>query len=303
MAGILLTMVLTTPTTARSAAQNITQAHAVGKGGGTRIKSPSQAQSDQIQYHGGPIILGTSHLYYIWYGNWSGNSATSILTDFAKNVGSSPWFNINTTYSNSSGENVINAVTFGGAMTDNYTRGKSLSDADVLQVVTAQQPTDTNGIYVVLTSGDVDETSGFGTSYCGWHNHATINGRDIKYAFVGSPDRFSSACEAQTSSPNGNAAADAMVSVIAHEVSESVTDPDLNAWYDAAGEENADKCAWTFGSTYQASNGSLANVHLGRDFLFNRTGLMKVAAIARFNSFQRLYCILARLSAKQMHPI
>ena len=31
---------------------------------------------------------------------------------------------------------------------------------------------------------------------------------------------------------------------------ETATDPDLNAWYDRRGYENADKCAWTFGTTY-----------------------------------------------------
>ena len=46
-------------------------------------------------------------------------------------------------------------------------------------------------------------------------------------------------------------------SIIAHELEEAVTDPDLNAWYDQRGYENADKCAWTFGTTYTAANGSL----------------------------------------------
>ena len=112
---------------------------------------------------------------------------------------------------------------------------------------------------MVLTSGDVDETSGFGSYYCGWHNHASVNGVDIKYAFVGSPDRFANACEEQTNvSPNGSTTADAMASVIGHEVSEAVTDPDLDAWYDASGEENADKCAWNFGETFAEANGSNA---------------------------------------------
>jgi hypothetical protein len=39
---------------------------------------------------------------------------------------------------------------------------------------------------------------------------------------------------------------DAAVSVIAHELAEAASDPQLNAWYDANGEENADKCAWNF---------------------------------------------------------
>jgi hypothetical protein len=76
----------------------------------------------------------------------------------------------------------------------------------------------------------------------------------------------------QTSvSPNGLPGPDAMASVIAHELEEAATDPDLNAWYDRRGYENADKCAWTFGTTYTTANGSKANMKLGGlDFLIQR---------------------------------
>ncbi len=61
-----------------------------------------------------------------------------------------------------------------------------------------------------------------------------------------------------------------MASIIAHELEEAVTDPDLNAWYDHRGAENADKCAWTFGSTYTA-NGAYANMQLGsRNYLIQQ---------------------------------
>jgi hypothetical protein len=89
---------------------------------------------------------------------------------------------------------------------------------------------------------------------------------------VGDASANLSACAAQTAtSPNGNPAGDAMISVIAHELEEAVTDPDLNAWFDSRGYENADKCAWTFGSTYTVANGSIANMKLGGlDFLIQR---------------------------------
>jgi hypothetical protein len=59
-----------------------------------------------------------------------------------------------------------------------------------------------------------------------------------------------------------------MVNLIAHEFEETVTDPQLNAWYDSRGLENADKCAWNFGSTFTEPNGSVANMTLGtRDYL------------------------------------
>lgn len=34
-----------------------------------------------------------------------------------------------------------------------------------------------------------------------------------------------------------------------HELSEAVTDPQLNAWSDSRGYENSDNRAWTFGSS------------------------------------------------------
>jgi len=220
-----------------------------------------------IFYHGGPLMLGTTNAYYIWYGNWSGNSATTILTNLASSIGGSPYFNINTTYYDGSNSAVSNSVHYGGSVNDNYSHGTALTDAAVQSVVAGAisggLPKDTNAVYFVLTSSDVNETSGFCTQYCGWHTHGTISGSDIKYSFVGNPDRCPSACAAQTVSPNNNAGADGMASIISHELEEAVTDPDLNAWYDRRGQENADKCAWTFGTESTATNGSKYNVTLG----------------------------------------
>ena len=166
---------------------------------------------------------------------------------------------------------VSNSVALAGQTFDNYSHGTSLNDAAIQAIVAAQNPTDINGVYFVLTSADVNETSGFCTVYCGWHTHATIGGKDIKYSFVGNADRCPSGCSAQTTSPNNNVGADAMASVIAHELEETATDEDLNAWYDRSGAENADKCAWTFGTEYTVGNGSKANMNLGGlDFLIQQ---------------------------------
>ena len=229
-----------------------------------------------INYHGGPLMLGTTNVHYIWYGNWSGNTATAILTDLASNIGPSPYFNINTTYYDGSGAHVSNSVHLAESTTDSYSRGTSLSDSAIQGVVSDaitsnRLPKNTNAVYFVLTSSDVTASSGFCTQYCGWHTHGTIAGSDIKYSFVGNPDRCPSSCAAQTTGPNGNAGADGMASIIAHELEEAVTDPDLNAWYDRQGQENADKCAWTFGTLSTAVNGSKYNMTLGgRNYLIQR---------------------------------
>jgi hypothetical protein len=229
-----------------------------------------------ICYHGGPVLGGTPTIYYIWYGNWASGPAASdssatvtLLDSFIDNLGGSLYEHINSTYS-ISGSSITDALahTDSADVYDSYSQGASFGDAGVQAIVAAKinsgaLPMNTNAVYFVLTSSDVNETSGFCTQYCGWHTHATIAGADIKYAFVGNPDRCPSACEAQTTSPNNNSGADGMASIIAHEQEEAISDPDLNAWYDRRGQENADKCAWTFGTESTASNGSLYNIVLG----------------------------------------
>jgi hypothetical protein len=257
-----------------------------GKGHYTRENQPGQAHSkpggggggggNGISYHGGPVMLGTVNVYFIWYGNWSGNTATTILPDLASHIGGSQYFNINTTYTNGSGTHVSNSVHYGGAIYDSYSQGNAISDAGVQAIVTKAVttgglPVDPYAVYFVLTSADVAETSGFCTSYCGWHTWGNISGMNLKYSFVGNGDRCPSGCQAQTTGPNGNAGADGMASVLAHELEEAATDPNLNAWYDTTGKENADKCAWTFGSTFTVPNGSQANMTLGtRNYLIQR---------------------------------
>jgi hypothetical protein len=243
---------------------------------GNAQKQARSTSPNGIGYHGGPLLLGNTNAYYIWYGNWSGNTATTILADLASTIGGSPYYNINSTYFDGAGVHVSNSVSHAGSTTDSYSQGSALSDAGVMAVVSSaiasgRLPKDTNAVYFVLTSKDVNETSGFCTQYCGWHTHATIGGSDIKFSFVGNADRCPSACAAQTIGPNGNAGADAMASIIAHELEEAVTDPDLNAWYDSRGNENADKCAWTFGTVYQTADHAYANMKLGaRDFLIQQ---------------------------------
>ena len=74
-----------------------------------------------ISYHGGPVMLGTTNAYYIWYGNWSGNNAPAVtlLESLGGSIGGSPYFNINTTYYNGAGTHVANSVAFAGHATDN----------------------------------------------------------------------------------------------------------------------------------------------------------------------------------------
>ncbi len=238
-----------------------------------------------IIYHNGPVMPGQVNAYVIWYGNWTQFNGSDtpagqdLVRSFLRGIGGSPYMGINKSYSVGSTLStlVTGGVTFGGETTvvGKGPQAKKLGDRDIASIVqTAIQtglpnglPRDPNGVYFVLTSSDVSETSGFCTRYCGWHTHGSMLGSDIKYSFVGNANRCLNACSMQLTSPNGNPGVDAMISVIAHELEEAISDPDLNAWYDASGAENADKCAWTFGNTARMDSGAFYNVILNDPLL------------------------------------
>jgi Phosphate-induced protein 1 conserved region len=237
-------------------------------------------QGNGISYHGGPILPGNPvPIYIIWYGNWNGGAKPSdsqttvnLLEGFlgSNSLGGSTYETINTTYGDNS-HNVSGHLNFSGAVFDNYSQGTRFGDTKLQAIVNSHVghdlPANTGAVYLVLTSSDVSESSGFCTRYCGFHTHATLNGLDIKYAFIGNVDRCPSACEIQSTGPNSPSAgvggADGMSNVITHETEEAITDPDLNAWFDSSGNEDADKCNFKFGPTKTASNGAKFNQTFG----------------------------------------
>ena len=221
-----------------------------------------------IEFNGGPV-MGTTvntipHVYYIWYGDWSGSpNGQSIVNNFTEFMGGSAYYNILTTYYDN-GHNFIKPRLDYNPNSDSYADPGSLgstlqldnSNDDILNIVNSaiaakQWPYDPNGVYFVLTAPDVT-LPGFCTQYCGWHTYATVNSGYIQYSFVGNAvTQCPNGCLAQTnSSPNGDIGVDGMVSVLAHELAETVTDPQLNAWYhiDQSGEIG-DLCNFNFGTT------------------------------------------------------
>lgn len=254
------------------------------------------ALASPIYQSGGPVMSGPNSVYFIWYGNWSGNTATSLLPQFISNLSGSTYMNILSSYDQPGVypdfSTQVSSASYFITPTSSLYQGTSLdgtpgstSAASITGIVnavlnaggiTGYNPA--TSIFDVLTATDTT-VSGFQTSFCGWH-YSTRWGQQttgIQYGFIGDPT--SSACAYQTaSSPNNNPGADAMASVIAHEFFESVTDPTGMSWYDSispvgngntGGYENGDMCNFNFGTAvYQAPNGSAANVALnGTNYL------------------------------------
>lgn len=236
----------------------------------------AQRTAQPVEFHGGAVMFGTAHVYLIWYGTWSGSTTPPVITDLVSSLGGSAYFEALRRYSNAGGSPLPNAVQYGGSIYDSYSQGASLANYDVAfivgnAIINDQLPPDPDGIYVVLTSGDVDERSGFGTQYCGFHSTTNVNGATMRTVFVGHPDRVPTKCKPQAVGPNGDTSSDAMANVLANEIFNTIVDPEFGGWYDKFGFDPADKCAWDFGTTYRAANGARANVQLGsRDYLLQR---------------------------------
>ncbi|CAI5938595.1 unnamed protein product, partial [Closterium sp. NIES-64] len=254
-----------------------------------------------IKYHGGPVIVGnpTVNVYHIYYGSWGSGSGKEVIDAFVQALSSDSgsqgsaadasvkgWWAISTAYyqSGSGGKkNVSSKVRLAGTVSDNYSRGKKLTDDDVIAVVKSKVGAgkpfalDPHGIYVLLTSSDVT-LKGYCTEYCGWHTEDSINSSPLRYAFVGHRGQCPDACGVESTSPNGKPGIDATISTLAHELTEAATDPDANAgWFDDDGEENADKCSWEYGTTktgYQQS---------GQSYKYNVVGLNGMKFLVQLN--------------------
>lgn len=238
------------------------------------LTHPAGSERFRLENHGGAIMAGTSAVYVTWYGNWTGNTATSILMDFLTNLGSSPYFGVVARFPDVTGAAPNSALIYAGAVQVGHPYGTHPSRTDIEAMLSSLVLSNTflldpNGIYVVLLSADVT-MDGFATSWCGFHDRTVVSGTKVRYAVIVNPDRAPSVCAPPSDygTPNGNRGADGMASHLAGLLASTVTDPDATAWYDRNGLELGQKCAWTWGTTYQTPNGARANVKLGqRDYL------------------------------------
>ncbi len=212
--------------------------------------SARPTSSPDLIYHGGPVLHGTV-VEPIFWGNWSSPAdKISGLQTFYGGIGNSSYAKTNTEYTDANG-NVSASITEGSTHMDPSTAsGGSKTSAilaEVCSVITNPVP---NGYYPVYT----DVPRGH-ARYCAWHSAGTCNGTPVQFAFFFDLDG-DPGCDPQDPTTTHSQGLEALANVSGHEISEALTDPQLNAWYDSGGSENADKCAWTFGANKLSFGGT-----------------------------------------------
>jgi hypothetical protein len=211
--------------------------------------------STNLSYHGGPILATTVTKAIFWGTGWGGGFAgdkVSGLDSFYGGVGGSSYINTNTEYTGGNGQ-VTTAVSYAGHVLDTSPGPTSAPSTSTILAEVCKEITNpvSNGFYAVYT----DLARG-NAGYCAWHSAGSCGGVTLQFAFFFALDG-DSGCNPGSNVPNQSEGLAALANVTGHELSEAMTDPLLNAWYDRQGAENADKCAWTFGSaSVTLSNGS-----------------------------------------------
>ncbi|KAI9355347.1 phosphate-induced protein 1 conserved region-domain-containing protein [Zopfochytrium polystomum] len=246
--------------------------------------SPKQAATPvvPIQYNGGSVMTEPLHIYFILYGNHDAQVAQNFQY-FAEGLHGSDWWGVTRTYYqpiNGTNVPISDRVVFKDIWYDNYSLGKDISaDSAIPTIITNAIHShrgyeDENAIYVLYMSADVTD-GGFCTGgYCGYHWYFTTpNNKRLVYALIGDPTvcpgslpppgqpKGVPGCLPRpwrntTTSINGNQHADGPMSAIAHEITEAASDRFGDAWFDADGEENGDKCNGNYlGLQFQGSEG------------------------------------------------
>ena len=214
------------------------------------------SKSPNLVYHRGPVMHGTAVEPIFWGSSWSnasfaGDKISGVQT-FYSGIGASTYASTNTEYTDSTGS-VSTSVSLGPTLYDfsTATNGNRTSPIlnEVCKAVSSPVPNGYYPVYVDLPRGSA--------RFCAWHSSGTCpNGVAVQFAFFFNLDG-DAGCDPQDLSGLHSQGLAALANVSGHELSEMLTDPHLNAWYDSNGQENADKCAWSFGTPLLTfSNGS-----------------------------------------------
>jgi hypothetical protein len=212
-----------------------------------------------MTYHGGKIMTSATTVAFFRGTSWSGYSGDKItgMDQWYSGFGGSNYSKSVTEYSGTNGY-ASGQVTHQGHFVDTRAETSKGNTSVVLSEVCAaitssgtQIDPSGNGYYALYS----DQPRG-SANYCAYHSYGTCNGQGIQFAFFWKLDG-DAGCDPQDTSGLHSQGLAAIANVSGHELSEAMTDPaSPGAWYDAAGAENGDKCAWTFGAPLVAfSNG------------------------------------------------
>ena len=265
-------------------------------GSSSLIADPLDGTAVGVTYHGGPVVHGLTTYAVYWDPAGSiAPTAESLVNNFLAGTAHDSGatgnvFSVASQYGDAGG-GAQYQQTFGGSYIDSdpypttdrcsettasaticLTNSQEVSELTAF-VGAHKLPTGLGAVYVVMTPDTVvtctdgtDECSN--NSYCSLHSFApdgssTLLYIEIPFTLLDSPGDAKSCQDdgnTQVQAPNPTAGlTDVALKSLSHELLETITDPMLNAWYDADGNEVADLCnglTWNADSFLPTDGGS-----------------------------------------------
>lgn len=215
--------------------------------------------SPLMTFHGGTVLTATKTEAIFW-GDWSnpGDIITGIDSFFG-GWGGSGMAGDSTEYSGTNGQVTATSTYLGHVLDPSTAPKRALSTNGAVAeacAITGNAP-DPSAVYFIYTS-----TGAGHVNYCAWHSWGSCsNGAPIQVAYMPNITGITG-CDPQSDITNESQGLAALVNVTSHELSEATTDPRGDAWYDSSGNENGDKCAWSFAHDVTLSNGSTWKVQM-----------------------------------------
>jgi hypothetical protein len=203
-------------------------------------------------------------------GNGSGDPyhARRYLKQFTGHTMGQPWLNTLAQYAVGSPTGSITVFHSVDTQTS-PPNGLEISDVqnEVLRALSVLGNTPSvNDNYLIMTPHNV-VPDGFGSTFCAYHSYAT-DAKGRKQPFTLMPyvaDAGYECTDGGTYASGTNL--EPFSPILGHEIAETMSDPLLNAWLDANGNEVADKCANTSNTTYNPDAGAVpAALGLGASF-------------------------------------
>ena len=204
-------------------------------------------------WHSGAIMTTTATSAIFWGPSWvtSPGDKISGMDTWYTGFGNSNYAGTSDEYTGTNGQ-VTSTVSYGGHFVDSTTAsGGSKTSAILAEVCKVIPSPVANGYYAVYT----DIPRGH-SGYCAYHSYGSCGATPVQFAFFWKMDG-DAGCDPQSTVAGESQGLAAIANVSGHELSEARTDPRNGGWYDSSGQENGDKCAWTFNVPYVTfSNGS-----------------------------------------------
>lgn len=207
----------------------------------------ARTSSPLMLNHGGKIMPTATTQAIFWgtsWGSYSGDKITGIDSWYQGHGGSNYAKTVDE-YSGTNGQVTATTTHLGHIVDTSASAGGGSTSVILNEVckVVGTPDASGNGYYAVYT-----DTPRGSAGYCAYHSYGTCNGKPLQFAYFFKLDGDAGCDPADTSGLHSQGLA-AIANVTAHELAEARSDPaSPGAWYDASGNENGDKCAWTFGA-------------------------------------------------------